>query len=45
MSREAHVLVLREPQGKIPWGYSPDIRGTFSNTVAKDLRGTQTVEH
>jgi hypothetical protein len=24
MSREAHVLVLREPQGEIPWGYSPD---------------------
>ncbi len=23
MSREAHVLVLREPQGEIPWGYSP----------------------
>jgi hypothetical protein len=23
MNREVHVLVLREPQGEIPWGYSP----------------------
>jgi hypothetical protein len=24
MNREVHVLVLREPQGEIPWGYSPE---------------------
>jgi hypothetical protein len=41
MSREAHVLVLREPQGEIPWGYSPG--KLWKPTVFNNLLSTASI--